>query len=249
MISIKEITKQTGITVRTMRYYDQINLLSPADKTEGGHRLYGEKELIKLQEIQFLKTLGFSLQAIKDMLENENHDWFSGLQNQLNYILKEKEKLGEMESILRGLLHEMVLEEQIDLLQLQKLIQIYQKDFHKREAYLKQMFDQEERKLLDMLPNINHGDPDTMEWIALMAQLKQHMLKGVSAPEVQRIIRRMDEKTVEVYGDCPEFIDKLWEIRKSPEKSQEAGFYPVDQELLEFVEKAFVIFQNNRKEA
>src|SRR5699024_6346356 len=57
LISIKEVTKQTGITVRTLRYYDQIGLLHPAGKTEGGHRLYGKKELAKLQEIQFLKTL------------------------------------------------------------------------------------------------------------------------------------------------------------------------------------------------
>ena len=72
LISIKEVTKQTGITVRTLRYYDQIGLLPPAGKTEGGHRLYGELELQKLQEIQFLKTLGFSLQEIKDMLSGKN---------------------------------------------------------------------------------------------------------------------------------------------------------------------------------
>jgi len=83
LISIKKVTKQTGITVRTLRYYDQIGLLPPAGKTEGGHRLYGEKEIKKLQDIQFLKTLGFNLQDIKEMLSNNSRDWFNSLQNQL----------------------------------------------------------------------------------------------------------------------------------------------------------------------
>ena len=100
MISIKKVTKLTGITVRTMRYYDQIGLLPPADKTEGGHRLYGEEDLKKLQEIQFLKTLGFSLKEIKEILSEGNHDWSVGLQNQLAYISKEIEKMKEIESTL-----------------------------------------------------------------------------------------------------------------------------------------------------
>src|SRR5699024_12117631 len=71
LITTQTVTKKTGVTVRALRHYDHIGLLLPAGKTAGGHRLYGEEELTKLQEIQFLKTLGFSLQEIKDMLADE----------------------------------------------------------------------------------------------------------------------------------------------------------------------------------
>lgn len=206
LISIKEVTKQTGITVRTMRYYDHIGLLKPADKTEGGHRLYGEKEIKKLQEIQFLKTLGFHLKDIKEMLDDRKLDWFNSLKTQLDYILKEKEKREEIEGILRGLLNEMLIEENINLTKVQRLIQLYQQNFNKREAFLAEIFNKEESELLDYLPNINRGDPDTLEWIALTAQLRKHMPKGVSSPEIQRIIKRMHEKEIETYGDNPEFI-------------------------------------------
>lgn len=239
LISIKEVTKQTGITVRTMRYYDQIGLLPPADKTEGGHRLYGEKEIKKLQDIQFLKTLGFNLQDIKEMLSDDSRDWFNSLQNQLKYILNEKEKLEEIEGILRGLLNEKLVEENINLDKIQKLIQLYQQNFDKRESFLNQIFNKKESKLLDYLPNINRGDPDTLEWIALTAQLKKHMSKGASSPEIQRIIKRMHEKEIETYGD-KEFIEKLWDVRKSPQKSESAGFYPIDKEILDFIERAFI---------
>lgn len=248
MISIKEVTKQTGITVRTMRYYDQIGLLHPADKTEGGHRLYGEEEIKKLQEIQFLKTLGFGLQEIKEMLADENRNWFVGLQNQLSYISKEKERLDEIEGTLRGVLNEVMLKGDIDLSNIQKLIQLYQQNMDKRTAYLNQIFDEDESELLKNLPNMSSGDPDTLEWIALMAQLEKHMPKGVSSPEIQRIVKRIHEKEQETFGNNEQFAEKLWDVRKSPEKSESAGFYPIDPELLTFFEEAFDIYLSEKEQ-
>ena len=248
MISIKEVTKQTGITVRTMRYYDQIGLLHPAGKTEGGHRLYGEKEIKKLQEIQFLKTLGFGLKEIKEMLADENRDWFVGLQNQLGYISREKERLNEIEGTLRGVLNEITLKGNIDLSNIQKLIQLYQQNLDKRAVYLNQIFDEDESKLLDQLPNINSGDPETLEWIALMAQLEKHMSKGVSSPEIQRVVKRIHEKEKEMFGNNEEFVEKLWDVRKSPQKSESAGFYPIDSEFLDFFEEAFEIYLKGKEQ-
>lgn len=245
MISIKEVTKQTGISVRTLRYYDEINLLPPAGKTEGGHRLYGEKELKKLQEIQFLKTLGFNLKEINDMLSDENWDWAQGLESQLNYIMKEKEKILEIESTLKGLKNGLTIDGKIDLVYLNKLIQLYKQDTEKRKLYREQYFHAQESELLDLLPNMNRNDPDTLEWIALIGQLKQHMDKGSDAPEIQRIIRRIHEKTIETFGDNESFFDRVWEVRKSPEKSQKVGFYPIEQDLLDFFERAWEIFIKN----
>lgn len=248
MISIKEVTKQTGISVRTLRYYDEINLLPPAGKTEGGHRLYGEKELKKLQEIQFLKTLGFNLKEINDMLSDENWDWAQGLESQLNYIMKEKEKILEIESTLKGLKNGLTIDGKIDLVYLNKLIQLYKQDTEKRKLYREQYFHAQESELLDLLPNMNRNDPDTLEWIALIGQLKQHMDKGSDAPEIQRIIRRIHEKTIETFGDNESFFDKVWEVRKSPEKSQKVGFYPIEQDLLDFFERAWEIFMENSEQ-
>ena len=53
MLTIHNVSKQTGISVRTLRYYEEIGLLLPIAKTEGGHRIYGENELKMLQQIVF----------------------------------------------------------------------------------------------------------------------------------------------------------------------------------------------------
>lgn len=233
--------------MRTLRYYDEINLLTPAGKTEGGHRLYGEKELKKLQEIQFLKTLGFSLKEIKEMLSDENWNWSQGLQSQLNYILEEKEKIINIEKTLIGLINSLRIDGAIDLIEINKLIQLYQDDFERRKVYRKRMFHEKERQLLDLLPNVNSLDPDSLEWVSLLGQLKQHMEKGVEAPEIQRIVGRIHEKSIETFGENDDFFDKLWEIRKSPEKSNKAGFYPIEQEVLNFFDKAWQVFQEKQR--
>lgn len=54
MITIQDISKRTSVTSRTLRYYDSIDLLKPSGTTSGGHRLYVEEDIFKLQQIQFL---------------------------------------------------------------------------------------------------------------------------------------------------------------------------------------------------
>ncbi|MEK0315071.1 MerR family transcriptional regulator [Cohnella sp. 56] len=62
---VGELARMTGVTVRTLRFYDQIGLLVPSGQTESGHRLYGEQDLARLHQIVSLKELGLSLEEIK----------------------------------------------------------------------------------------------------------------------------------------------------------------------------------------
>lgn len=67
-MTVGEIAKKIGVTVRTLQYYDKEGLLSPSAESEGGRRLYTDKDLIKLHQIISLKSLGFSLDDIKQRL-------------------------------------------------------------------------------------------------------------------------------------------------------------------------------------
>lgn len=70
--TVKAVSELTGISARTLRYYDTINLLKPHHYTESGYRMYSSKELDRLQLILFYKSLQFSLEEIKGMLTNGN---------------------------------------------------------------------------------------------------------------------------------------------------------------------------------
>ena len=67
-MTVGQVAKKMGVTVRTQQYYDKEGLLSPSAESEGGRRLYTDKDLVKLHQIISLKSLGFSLDDIKGRL-------------------------------------------------------------------------------------------------------------------------------------------------------------------------------------
>ncbi|WP_261304384.1 MerR family transcriptional regulator [Paenibacillus andongensis] len=69
---VGEIAKLTGLTIRTLRFYDQIGLFSPSDQTDSGHRLYTESDISRLHQILSLKELGLALEEIKSLLAQEH---------------------------------------------------------------------------------------------------------------------------------------------------------------------------------
>ena len=69
-MTVGEVAKKMGVTVRTLQYYDKEELLSPSAESEGGRRLYTDKDLVLLHQIISLKSLGFSLKDIKGRLNS-----------------------------------------------------------------------------------------------------------------------------------------------------------------------------------
>lgn len=87
---------------------------------------------------------------------------------------------------------------------------------------------------------------DSLEWIALIGQLKRYMKDGPKATKVQNIMRRMEEKRLEEFEGEDEFLNKLWEIRMSPKQSEKLSLYPIDQDVLQFMNEAYAIFMNEK---
>lgn len=71
---VRELAELAGVTVRTLHHYDRIGLLAPSRRTSSGHRVYRDLDLLRLQQIQTLKALGFSLDEIRGMLESPAYD-------------------------------------------------------------------------------------------------------------------------------------------------------------------------------
>ena len=67
---VGELAKRTGLSVRTLHYYDEIGLLSPTHHTASGHRLYGDADVGRLQQILSLRELGFPLDQVRGCLDD-----------------------------------------------------------------------------------------------------------------------------------------------------------------------------------
>ncbi len=93
MKTVKDMSEITGVSIRTLRYYDEIGLLKPTELTEAGYRLYDNKALEKLQEIMFFKELGIPLMHIKKMMDNPNYDKEQALLTQKSFLEQKRNRL------------------------------------------------------------------------------------------------------------------------------------------------------------
>lgn len=93
MMTIKEMSKLTGVSARTLRYYDEIGLLYPTGKSEAGYRLYDETALTVFQQILFFRELDIPLHTIKEIIDNPALDRNHILRVQKKMLTVEKERL------------------------------------------------------------------------------------------------------------------------------------------------------------
>lgn len=96
--SIQELSKLSGVTTRTLRWYDQIGLLKPSRVAESGYRYYGKREVDRLQDILYYRALGVELARIRECLDNPSFDRLAALKGHLTALEAERQKL-------EGLIH------------------------------------------------------------------------------------------------------------------------------------------------
>ena len=96
MKTVKDISKLSGVSVRTLHHYDAIGLLKPAKVTEAGYRLYDTASLQRLHAILLLKELQFSLKDIKEILDAPGFDPMEALQQQIGLLELQRQHLTEL---------------------------------------------------------------------------------------------------------------------------------------------------------
>lgn len=101
--TVNEVSKRTGVSIRTLQYYDKIGLLHPAQYTQAGYRLYDEKGLERLQQILLFRELTFSLKEIEAILQSPDFDREKALDQQIEMLTMKKEHLENLITFARGL--------------------------------------------------------------------------------------------------------------------------------------------------
>lgn len=104
MKTVKEISRLTGVSVRTLHYYDEINLLKPTKTTDAGYRLYDDTALERLHSILLFRELKFPLGEIKAILDSNGFDKEAALKEQIKLLEMQKNRLDEIIDSARKLL-------------------------------------------------------------------------------------------------------------------------------------------------
>lgn len=103
---VGDVAKLIGVSVRTLHHYDQIGLLCPSAHSEGGHRLYTDGDLLRLQQILTLRYLGFPLKQIREVVARPDFDILASLRAQRAALRERISELEQIEAVLGRLLDE-----------------------------------------------------------------------------------------------------------------------------------------------
>ena len=96
MMTVSEVSRLTGVSIRTLQYYDTIGLLPPTGYTEAGYRLYDDTAMERLQQILLFKELEFPLKEIKEILDAPDFDRDMALSQQIELLTMKKAHLEDL---------------------------------------------------------------------------------------------------------------------------------------------------------
>lgn len=204
-LRVGDLAKQTGVSVRTLHYYDEIGLLSPSQRTEAGYRLYGHADILRLQQIIVLRQVGFSLEEIRDCLAEGQRSFAKIMQLHINRIRQQMELsqklLERLEAIQTTLtaredvaVENVAVEEVLQIIQVMNMLEKYyspeqletlqQRQEHLGEAHMQQ---------------------SQADWQTLIAQIQAEMEKGTdpASAAVQALVRRRQALIDEFTGGDP----------------------------------------------
>ncbi|WP_026690362.1 MerR family transcriptional regulator [Alteribacter aurantiacus] len=199
--SIGEFSEKTGVSIRTLHYYDDIGLLQPEKNPSSGHRIYKYQDIILLQKIISLKILGYSLDKIKDLLHETSFtvELNDSLSLHIQALEKEKEQLERSIQSIQRVSRIVEEEGEVDSAILFSLIhETHMENMHKEWM--------EQHRLTDVAKEIEKKPVDDklaldQTFIQLSKNVKQLYGKPVDDPNVQAAVKDYLEASFAFFGE------------------------------------------------
>lgn len=209
--TVKQLAREAKVTVRTLHYYDQINLLTPSFRSQKGYRLYNFQDKLKLQQILFYKELGLSLKQIKDHIHDPNYDPYQTLQE----IYKElQSKVNSYQNLLN------TLEKTIHNFNPKHMTHDLYDGFpeetkkHRQEAIQRwgDKVIQSEKKLAKLTPNQRKDLIQEGKDIAIQLGKSLQTQNLASSIPTQDLIKKYHQHMNQFYECTPEIFSRLGEM-------------------------------------
>ncbi|OAK69031.1 MerR family transcriptional regulator [Lederbergia galactosidilytica] len=234
MYTIGKLSKNTGVTVRTLDYYDEIGLIKPSSKTGGGHR-YSEDDVMQLERVLALKYMGFSLEQIKDILKNSTLNWQESIQQQLELVKREQERLKMLEQALLGVSYSIKYEGEINWPIIFSIIQLYQHDPEDALQLYKEYLSEDEMKIvLDM--NVgNMSEEDIKEWLKVVGDIRDNLHLDPNSEEAEQLVISWANQADKMFGNNEELLENMWEALQNFKEG--IAFYPMDNDVINFIKR------------
>ena len=198
MMTVNEVSKLSGVSIRTLHYYDTIGLLHPTKVTEAGYRLYDDAALERLQQILLFRELEFSLKEIRGILDAPNFDRNKALEQQIELLTLKKEHLENLINFARGI----------------KMLGVKHMDF---KAFDRSTLDEYARQAKELYGNMpeykemeekqkNRTEEDEKiladRFMLLFKEAGKMRNTDPASPEVQNLVKRIQDYITENMYTC-----------------------------------------------
>ncbi|MGI8687451.1 MAG: MerR family transcriptional regulator [Thermomicrobiales bacterium] len=216
-MKVGALAKQTGISVRTLHYYDEIGVLAPSQRSDAGYRLYTAADVVRLQQIMSLRQLGFSLEQVRDCLNRGDVSPLRVIEQQLAQVREQIALHHQLRERLEAIAWGLRRAEEPSVADLLQTMEV----MNRMEKYYtpEQLEWMKERRQTVGEERIREVEA---EWPTLIAQVRDAMDAGIDPadPRVQALAQRWKGLVQEFTGGNPS-IEKSLRTMYENEKSQD----------------------------
>lgn len=209
MMTVNEVSKLTGVSVRTLQYYDKIGLLHPAEYTESGYRLYNEANLERLQQILLFRELEFSLKEISAIIDSPDFDKDRALEQQIQLLTLKREHLDNLITFARGIQlggKNIMDFTPFDTEKIDEYAKQAKEKWGKTDAY-KEFSDKSKGRSKETDNAIASG------LMMIFADFGKIREQDPTAPQAQELVKRLQSYITEHYYTCtPEILNSLGQM-------------------------------------
>lgn len=211
--TVKSVSEIAGISIRTLHYYDQIDLFKPEAISEAGYRLYSDHNLERLQEILFFRELGFDLKEIKNILDSPEYDREQALLSHKALLIEKKRRIEDLIISVEKTLNSIKGVKTMTKKEMFSGFDDKQMEEYKKEAKARwpKKFAESEKKMA----NYTKNDMDNIhiEMGSIRDRVASLMNKGINDSEVQKVIAEYYQYINDTFYTCsPEMFEGLGQM-------------------------------------
>jgi MerR family transcriptional regulator, thiopeptide resistance regulator len=192
--SVKQMAGLAGISVRTLHFYDQKGILKPCGYETNGYRKYGQKELLRLQQIMFFRELDFKLEEIKNIIDQPAFSTLEALQDHRRQLEEKIARYRQLIKTVDSTISKLKGEQEMKEKEYYAGFSREQQEKYKqeiRQKYGSQALDESERRMKNWSKEDFARISDESDRI--FSAIKDNMARGVDSPAVQEQIRRLHQ--------------------------------------------------------
>jgi DNA-binding transcriptional MerR regulator len=227
---VGELAQVAGVTVRTLHHYDELGLLTPSERTHGGHRLYSATDVERLYRLLALRSLGLPLDEIGGLLD-QTDGMAETVRRHLTTVERQQEALEALRTRLTRLLAALDGGEESG----QRILEALEAMSMFEKYYTPEQLQQLEERRQQFTPEQIKAVEE--EWRELYAQVREHREKGTDPndPAVQQLVTRSGELIAMFTGGDPGIAASLKRMyeEEGPARASRGVADPKDLEYLE----------------